>query len=345
MDLAQKAKLGGFQKMKNHLRDNGNNTTETHEGQYLSTLSPRHEAWDIHRSEAQDVEAMYREIRWPAFQNIADHIRNCSGYLGFALVPDENGEEKLKLTRVYFCRARYCPVCQWRRQLVLKAKFTEALECIYERRPDVRWVFLTLTVKNVPIEELRTTIKDMNSAWIRLMRRKDVKGILGWAKAVEVTRGTDGDAHPHFHILLMVKPSYFTGKYYISQRKWTQMWRECMKLDYTPIVHVQAVKNNEKKAIAELMKYSVKPSDLVKDAEWLMDLTTQTKNLRFISFGGELRKTFKFLRDLEKHLGNTDEMTFVDEDEEGVDIDMSLKNLEPEVWFSWSRKTRKYVLY
>jgi hypothetical protein len=175
------------------------------------------------------------------------------------------------------------------------------------------------------------------------MRRKDVKGILGWAKAVEVTRGSDGKAHPHFHILLMVRPSYFTH-YYISQKKWTQMWQECMKLDYTPIVHVQAVKHGEKKAIAELMKYSVKPSDLVEDAEWLMELTTQTQNLRFISFGGELRKCFKFLQDFEKHLATSDEMTFVEETYEDG-IDMSMKGMEPDVWFSWSRKARKYVLY
>jgi len=176
------------------------------------------------------------------------------------------------------------------------------------------------------------------------LRRKELKksSILGWAKAVEVTRGSDGNAHPHFHILLMVTPSYFKNNY-ISQKKWTQMWQECMKLDYTPIIHVQAVKYGEKgerKAIAELLKYSVKPSDLVEDSEWLMELTIQTAHLKFISFGGELRRVFKFFRDLEKHIATSDEMTFV-----GEGIDMSMKGKEPDVWFSWSRKARKYVLY
>jgi len=322
----------------------GDNSTENSDSQYLSVLSPSHESWDIHRSEAQDVEATYREIKWPAFQNLAHRMESCSGFLGFALVPQEDGTEKMKLTRAYFCHVRYCPVCQWRRQLVMKSRFCEAIEHIYEHRPDVRWVFLTLTVRNAPIETLRDSIKDMNAAWIRLMRRKDVKGILGWAKSVEVTKGTDGKAHPHFHILLMVRPSYFTH-YYISQARWTQMWKECMKLDYTPIVHVQAVKGSEKKAIAELMKYSVKPSDLISDAEWLMELTTQTQHLKFVSFGGELRKSFKFLRDFEKHLASTDEMTFVEEEAYEEGIDMNLKNMEPDVWFKYSRNARKYVLY
>jgi plasmid rolling circle replication initiator protein Rep len=331
--------------MKNHLPVNRDDSTKSDNSQYLSILSPSHESWDIHRAEAEDVEATYRAIRWPAFQKLATRIKNCSGYLGFALIPDEDGKEKLKLTRVYFCRVRYCPVCQWRRQMVLKVRFAEALEHVYEHTPEVRWVFLTLTVKNVPVSSLRAEIQSMNAGWARMLRRKELKAasILGWAKAIEVTRGEDGNAHPHFHVLFMVKPSYFK-KYYISQRKWTQMWQECMKLDYTPIVHVQAVKTNERKAIAELLKYSVKPSDLVEDAEWLMDLTTQTQNLRFISFGGELRKSFKFLRDFEKHLATSDEMTFVEETYEDG-IDMSMKGMEPEVWFSWSRKARKYVLY
>lgn len=229
----------------------------------------------------------------------------------------------------------------------MKSRFCEALEHIYEHRPDVRWIFLTLTVKNVPVSSLRAEIQSMNAGWARMLRRKELKAasILGWAKAIEVTRGEDGNAHPHFHVLFMVKPSYFTGKYYISQKKWTQMWKECMKIDYTPIVHVQAAKKSEKKAVAELMKYSVKPADLVQDAEWLMELTAQTQHLRFISFGGELRKSFKFLRDFEKHLASTDEMTFVEEEAYEEGIDMNLKNMEPDVWFKYSRKARKYVLY
>ena len=31
-------------------------------------------------------------------------------------------------------------------------------------------------------------------------------------------------AHPHFHALLLVKPQYFQGKYYIKQADWVEMW-------------------------------------------------------------------------------------------------------------------------
>ena len=65
--------------------------------------------------------------------------------------------------------------------------------------PSYRWVFLTLTVKNPPVTELRDTLKAMNSAWQRLAQTKRFKGVVkGFIRTTEVTRGKDGDmmAHP-----------------------------------------------------------------------------------------------------------------------------------------------------
>ena len=49
-------------------------------------------------------------------------------------------------------------------------------------------------------------------------------------------------AHPHFHALLLVKPSYFKGQGYIKQGDWTEMWRKALRADYLPSVNVKAVK-------------------------------------------------------------------------------------------------------
>ena len=76
--------------------------------------------------------------------------------------------------------------------------------------------------------------------------------------------------HPHFHALLLVKPSYFKGQGYIKQGDWVEMWSKALRADYLPSVNVKAVKAtlDEKgrkqldKAICETLKYSVKPSDL-----------------------------------------------------------------------------------
>ncbi|MDI5829464.1 protein rep, partial [Salmonella enterica subsp. enterica serovar Kentucky] len=42
----------------------------------------------------------------------------------------------------------------------------------------------------------------------------------------EVTRGRDGSAHPHFHTLMMVPPSMLSGRDYVKQYRWVELWRD-----------------------------------------------------------------------------------------------------------------------
>ena len=69
----------------------------------------------------------------------------------------------------------------------------QQLPNIQERFPTHRWVFLTLTVKNPPVTELRDTLKHMNDSWQRLIQTKRFKsGVAGFLRTTEVTRGNDG---------------------------------------------------------------------------------------------------------------------------------------------------------
>ena len=59
----------------------------------------------------------------------------------------------------------------------------QQLPNIQERFPTHRWVFLTLTVKNPPVTELRDTLKHMNDSWKRLIETKRFKsGVVGFFK-------------------------------------------------------------------------------------------------------------------------------------------------------------------
>ncbi|MBX4303169.1 protein rep, partial [Mycobacterium tuberculosis] len=76
----------------------------------------------------------------------------------------------------------------------------------------------------------------------------------------EVTRGSDGSAHPHFHTLMMVPPSMFTRDY-VKHDRWVELWRECLRVNYDPNVDVRAVKPRKPKdgeslasATAELVR-------------------------------------------------------------------------------------------
>jgi plasmid rolling circle replication initiator protein Rep len=198
-------------------------------------------------------------------------------------------------TQAERCRVRHCPVCQRARSSKLFFQMKPALEQINVENQTYRWVFLTLTVENCAITELRDTIKNMNAAWSRLLKIKELSCVKGWLRNVEVTRGKtdENTAHPHFHILLCVPSNYFT-KNYIKQERWGELWRDALRVDYVPMVNVQSVKqlNN---GIAELTKattYSVKPSELVdeKGADWLHELHKQCDKLRFIASGGLVKQ-------------------------------------------------------
>jgi plasmid rolling circle replication initiator protein Rep len=292
----------------------------------LSEVSPRDRPWDKHRSFADKVESFYRSSR--EFQRYGERIHDCADLLRFGLQLSDNDAIKLKLRAAKFCRLRHCPVCQWRRSLKWKAKAYQVLPRIVADYPEYRWLFLTLTQKNVPITELRETLKQMNRGFKRLTELKIFPAV-GWLRSTEVTRGRDGGSHPHFHCLLLVSKSYF-GRNYIRKDEWVELWRKCMRLDYNPILDVQAVKQGSKpmELVPELLKYITKESDLVADKEWFLELTRQMHKMRAISTGGILKE---YLRELEEEptdlIGESD-------DPDGVD--------EGSLYFNWRRKEKKY---
>lgn len=102
-----------------------------------------------------------------------------------------------------------------------KAKAYQVLPKVAQDYPKHRWLFLTVTLKNCPIGELRQTLDWMNKSFVRLTKLKEWPGV-GWIKSVEVTRGKNGNAHPHLHVLLMVEPGYF-GPNYLSQERWVDL--------------------------------------------------------------------------------------------------------------------------
>jgi plasmid rolling circle replication initiator protein Rep len=304
--------------------------------QYLSDYSPQDKPWDTHRAQAQQVEGVYLGT---VFDRLAGRIRGCSGYLGFAWETDpDSGESRLRLREAQFCRVRHCPVCQWRRSMMWQARFLKALPAIEVAYPNARWLFLTLTVKNMPVQELRRSIQEMNRAWQRLIKREEFAAVQGWIRTTEVTRGQNDFAHPHFHCLLMVRPSYFSNKYYVTHERWVQLWQECARLDYRPSVRIETVKPKKgikgatespiRRAVSETLKYAVKPEDM--SGEWLLELTKQVHRLRFIASGGVLKDVLRETEETEQDL------LLADEDGEG-------EALDPQLFFDWRREIRRYL--
>ena len=56
-----------------------------------------------------------------------------------------------------------------------QARFYQSLPTIVQEHPKARWLFLTLTVRNMPVCELRDALQHMNKSWQRLIKRKEFK--------------------------------------------------------------------------------------------------------------------------------------------------------------------------
>lgn len=304
---------------------------------YLSDLSDRDKPWDVHRSEASAVQALYEGSE---FDGYSSRISLCSRLLEFAIKSAKDGEQRFKLKAAKFCRVRYCPVCQWRRSRMWVARALQGMPRIESDYPKARWIFLTLTVKNCELTELRGTVTQMNKSFARMTQRKAWPGV-GWARSLEVTRNAETrEAHPHFHVLVMVKPSYFSHGY-LKHEAWREMWQECLRADYLPMVNVKTVKPKASAvgdlspmaaSIQETFKYAVKPDDLVSDSDWLHELTRQLHKTRSINIGGVLKNYWS--SEEPENLINAEE-----EEEEGAELteeDLTLR-------FGWRENVKRYA--
>ena len=187
-------------------------------------------------------------------------VRDCGSYLVFKRFQDNSK----KLHDANFCRVRLCPMCAWRRSLKIFGQVSKVIDYL-SLNHEVNYLFGTFTIKNCHIDDLSSTIDHLLYSWKKLSLQKKFKSVVtGSFRALEVTYNKDrDDYHPHLHILIMVKSMYFkNSENYISQEEWTSLWQKAMKLDYTPIVDIRALKKGVTEAIKETAKYPVKPFDV-----------------------------------------------------------------------------------
>lgn len=308
--------------------------TKNNSTNYLSDYDKsKGNQWDCHKDSTDKASFFYQTSNKPHHKKYSLRMDQCAEWLKFQFQQEAQGQElKLKLLKANFCRVRFCPVCQWRRSMVWRARFFQNLPRLLEEYPNYQFLFLTLTIKNCEIKELASALKTMNEAWNKLRLRKEFKVIQGFVRATEITKNKDF-AHPHFHCILAVKKSYFTSKDYIKQSKWAELWQSVLNVDYLPIIDIRKIRMKkgqlDSRAIIETLKYTTKIQDLLEDKNWFLELSDQLAKKRFIATGG----CFKNL--LREDLTNKEMIEAEDCEDE---------NLEGEfLWFNWNSNFRKYV--
>lgn len=261
------------------------------------------------------------------FEKRSHAVLTCGTFLRFVHgFQPSTGElsEASALTGANFCKDRFCPMCNWRRSLKLFSQVIQMTEVI---QADSSFLFLTLTVPNVPASELPFTIDQMNKAYTRFLRLKALSFVKGTVRVLEITRNSkSGEYHPHFHCLVAVPRSYFST-FYLKQSAWADAWTTAYQSNRPLIVDVRKVKQSAGSpegetggcpgsAVAEVVKYAVKPSDYLDAAitpegraAILSELFPALWNRRLFNTTGVFRETFQKLR-----LSDPETGSFTDDD-------------------------------
>ena len=239
-------------------------------------------------------------------REIGRKIANCALTLKAQVLlhPETKAEVNLQAARV--CNTRLCPFCEWRRSRVWRKRLYEGLMAVYEDNTTLKGVFLTLTAKSVPLEELGEQLDEMSSAWNRMTKRAFWPTDF-WFRRTEITVGSRSFnepvfAHPHFHVLLLVPANYF-GKNYVKQIEWAKQWGSAMRLDYQPVIDVRAAKKSSKagqdhiadakSAVIEASKYATKATQLQELGHSVAEYHHQVRGKRLYAVSRPLSKYIK----------------------------------------------------
>ena len=275
-------------------------------------------------------------------------IHDCGSYLEFAVDAHDNR----RLIMATFCKDRMCPTCQKRRSMLIFNQLLSVAQKFKENHPNSKFLFLTLTVPNSPIEELPGSLDLIIKSHKRLFQRACVKkGVKGWFRSLEVTYNKDrDDYHPHFHCVLGVGPGYFS-KYYIRQHDWLELWRQATRIDTITQVDIRRAKPNKRKktqsdvaCAAEAAKYATKPSDYIKevdkdfyiaDSKVVNELAKALKGRRLAGYGGEFKTIASQLK-LQSADSDSVDLVHVDGDDKAIDA------VRREI-YTWHMGVRNYV--
>jgi hypothetical protein len=139
----------------------------------------------------------------------------------------------------------------------------------------------------------------------------------------------------------VVQPEYFQAGY-LKQPEWAELWRQCLRLDYRPVVDVRVVDPDYEperrkemmvehrlwNVAAEILKYTVKVGDMLGNDKWFLTVSDEVCKTRAVAVGGVLKK----------YLRNRDRENLINEGEEEEVEDA----VACQLFFDWRQQKRRY---
>lgn len=219
-------------------------------------------------------------------------IHDCGNFIQSVLTADESTGKVVKANR---CMNRFCPICLATRSRKQGFALGVILETLRENY-DYKFLFLTLTVPNVPGHELIKELQKQYESLKRFIQRKQFKNISkGYVRKTEITYNLNrNDFHPHIHMLIAVDENYFTRENYVKQETWLEIWKKCKKDDSITQVHI---KKADEESFRELAKYEAKDLEYLNYGEEVFDVFFKAlKGRKTLTFNGcfqEHKKLFE----------------------------------------------------
>src|SRR5699024_9677810 len=142
------------------------------------------------------------------FKN-AERVKDCAEVLEYKVSYETGGKT---LYRVWFCKSRLCPMCNWRRAMKHGIQSQKVVAEVIKQKPTVRWLFLTLTVRNVyDGTELNKRLSDMTKGLNRMKKNKKMnKNLLCFMRATQATvHNIDNSDNQHMHMSACLESTYF----------------------------------------------------------------------------------------------------------------------------------------
>lgn len=256
-----------------------------------------------------------------------ERVNNCGTYIEF--YADTTLENK-KIKKANFCGNRFCPMCRWRKARKDALQVAILMQYLKQEK-GLEFVMMTLTAPNVPGENLKNEITRYNKNFKKLMKRKEFEKIsFGYMRKLEVTYNQErNDFHPHFHVIIAVKKSYFHKQDYISKQRLLVMWQNVMNDDTITQVDIRKINASNQSAISEIAKYTAKDSDYMKSQEVFDYFYKALKRRQSVTYAGAFKEALKLYKD-----GLLDDYKEIDHTEYIYLLT-----------FTWNRNFAEYIQY
>lgn len=229
---------------------------------------------ELKRRSIEIAKALYRdESGSPTYnrkqRKVSREILNCARELKFK---HDKVSDKLRLTNTYFCHQSLCPMCEVRRYNHDSARLYHVIDYLENSQAikyTPKYLFATLTIKNVDEDHVRQAINELNAAWNKLKNYKAIKPYLrGAIKRIEIKLSKDKTMfNVHIHAMLLVKSGFHTGKYSLTHSQWSKLWTRAVNKGYTADIDIARLKDITD--VLRAMHYMVKVDE---------DITQITEN-------------------------------------------------------------------